>query len=98
MDDVFLREESLQSQAARDFMLKHFKYGLDPPPQTFDRGTITSDNMISMKLGRMSKAEKFQLEMQQLTKETMTAIKIENSLLCQRNIELTYELEESLKH
>ena len=32
IDDVFLREEKLQKAAARDFMAKHFKYGLDPPP------------------------------------------------------------------
>ena len=42
LDDVFLREEVMQRAAARDFMTKHFRYGKDPPVQTFDRGTITA--------------------------------------------------------
>jgi len=49
LGDIFLREEYLQRQAARDFMRGHFKYGLEPPVQTFDKGTVTAENMISGK-------------------------------------------------
>ena len=98
MDDVFLREETMQKAAARDFMAKHFRYGKDPPPQTFDRGTITSQNMISEKRGVKSKAEKYQQEMKEIAKETMTQIKIENSLLCARNIHLNQELSELMHY
>ena len=63
---------------------------------TFDRGTITAQNMISEKRGRISKAEQFQHDMQQQAKETMTQIKIENSLLCARNTELNQELTEMM--
>ena len=60
LDEIFVREQYLQRQVVRDFMTSHFRYGLDPPVQTFDRGTVTSRNMISEKYGYMSKAEKFQ--------------------------------------
>ena len=98
MDDVFLREEHMQKAAARDFMAKHFRNGKDPPPQTFDRGTITSQNMISEKRGIKSKAEKYQQEMQETAKQTMTQIKIENSLLCARNIHLNQELTDLMQY
>lgn len=73
-------------------MQGHFKYGLDPPVQTFDKGTITAQNMISAKYGYMTKAEKFQKEMEMRQRETLTQVKIENSLLCHQNIELTQEV------
>ena len=54
--------------------------------------------MISEKRGVKSKAEKYQQEMKELAKETMTQIKIENSLLCARNINLNQELSELMHH
>lgn len=51
--------------------------------------------MISAKYGHMTKAEKFQKEMEARQKETMTQVKIENSLLCKQNIELDQELKDS---
>lgn len=50
--------------------------------------------MVSENRKQPSKAELFQLEMQQLTKEAMTQIKMENSFLCFKNIELENELKE----
>ena len=73
-------------------MQNHFKYGLDPPVQTFDKGTITAQNMISAKYGSMTKAERFQKEMEARQRETLTQVKIENSLMCKQNLELKQEV------
>lgn len=79
-------------------MQDHFKKGLDPGPQLFEKGTLTSMNMVSAKYGHMSKAEKFKKEMQDRQKETITQVKIENSLLCQQVLNLRQELDDSLTY
>ena len=83
LEDVFLNEEYQQARAARDFMRAHFRYGLDPKPITYDKGCVTAQNMVSAKYNNMSKAEKFRAEMAKRHTETITMVKIENSLLCQ---------------
>ena len=40
-------------------MHAHFRNYPDPLVQTFEKGTITVQNMISAKYDRLSKAEKF---------------------------------------
>jgi hypothetical protein len=40
-------------------MQEHFKFGKDPPVQTFEKGTITAMNMISSKEKKLTKGEKF---------------------------------------
>ena len=62
----------MQRQAAREFMRGHFKFGLEPPVQTFDKGTVTAENMISGKYDKLNKAEKFKKEMEKRQKETIT--------------------------
>ena len=51
------REKVRQQNAARQWMQQHFVAGVDPPPQCFDRGTITAQNMVSSKLGYLTKAQ-----------------------------------------
>ena len=69
-------------------MQRHFVAGVDPPPQVFDRGTITAQNMVSSKLGYLTKAERFQKEQDENRMITIAAVRTENSLLCQQNTEL----------
>ena len=63
LEDIYDREDRLQKQAVREFMQDHFKRGLDPPVQTFEKGTITSMNMISEKYN-LTAAERVQLELE----------------------------------
>ena len=49
LDEVFDREQYLQMIAAREYMERHFRYGKDPPPLTFEKGCLTSVNMASEK-------------------------------------------------
>lgn len=72
LDEIFQREEILQKAAAREFMSKHFKKGLDPGPQLFEKGTVTAMNMVSAKYGHLSKAEKFQQDMANRQRETIS--------------------------
>ena len=74
-------------------MGKHFKYGTDPPPMMFDRGCVTSQNMISMKNGVENKAERMMREMEELELANIKEIKMENSLMCQLRMEQEQEIE-----
>ena len=40
----------------------------------------------------MSKAEKFKIQKEEQAKETLAQVKMENSLLCQKNIELNQDI------
>ena len=46
----------------REFMQSHFRNGLDPKKLSFDKGCVTSVNMISEGRTRPNRADRFALE------------------------------------
>ena len=93
VEDIFDREAALQAESVKNFMKEHFKKGKDPAAMTFSKATMTVENMISTKVGYPNKAERKKQEMVEQAAENITAIKIENSLLCQQNTELKQDIE-----
>ena len=49
---------------------------------TFNKASVTSENMISLQTGYPSKAERVREDMEVRRLENMTTVKIENSLMC----------------
>lgn len=46
----------------------------------------------------MSKAEQFKKQKEEQARESLAQVKMENSLLCQKNIELNQEVTDLLEH
>lgn len=83
--------------ATREYMRRHFKYGKDPPPLTFDKGCVTSVNMVSEKTKETAAERKARLHtdaMEERKQQTVTELKMENCLLLQVNTELKQTVDE----
>lgn len=63
-------------------MREHFRCGKDAATMTFNKASVTSENMISLQTGYPSKAERVREDMEVRRLENMTTVKIENSLMC----------------
>ena len=61
---------------------------------THNKACVTSENMISSKKWFPNRSERVKQEMEMRKLENMTQLKIENSLLCQRNTEFAQEIED----
>ena len=97
LEEVFDREEYLQMIAAREYMKRHFRNGKDPPPLTFDKGIVTSVNMLSEKRTETEaekRARQHAEAMEERTKQSMTELKMENCLLVQQNTEWKQQIDE----
>ena len=55
---------------------------------TLNKSTVTTENMISRRIGFPNKARQAMDELERRKMENFTSVKIENSLLCQQNTEL----------
>ena len=58
----------------------------------FDKGTVTTENMISTGRTYPNAAERKKADIAAQNQENITCVKIENSLLCQQNTELKQDI------
>ncbi len=59
VDDVVAVHEEIQEQAVSTLIAKHFRRGKEPPPVTFSRGSITTENMLSKKFKKVDEVVVF---------------------------------------
>ena len=72
VEEVFDRELAYQHDAVTGFMKDHFRYGKDPGVMKFSKACVTSQNMISMKIGYPNKAERVREDIEMRKLENVT--------------------------